>query len=120
MSHLHSGKPIRIWPHVLSLRLEANSGAAFGILPQASWVLVAVAVLVVIAIPWIWRQAPSTAGQWGFGLVLGGALGNLLDRLIYGRVIDFIDVHFWPGIFNMADSAIVVGACLIVFYWRRR
>lgn len=55
----------------------------------------------------------ADAGQWGLGLMLGGAIGNVIERLRFGYVLDYLDVHVWP-VFNLADTAIVVGAGLLL------
>jgi signal peptidase II len=96
-----------------------NTGAAFGILPQASMIFTIVAIIVAIAIIFYWPQVP--AKHWALRLALamqlGGALGNLTSRLIYGVVTDFIAVGNFP-VFNVADSSISVGvAILIIATW---
>lgn len=117
-SALAGRPPIRVIPGVLSLNHTTNSGGAFGLGRSAPW-LFATATLVVVAIvvaaSFRPRPAPVAAA---LGLILGGGIGNLTDRalngdgLLSGHVTDFIDLHFWP-IFNLADSAIVVGAVLL-------
>ena len=107
----------------LSLRLVHNTGAAFGFLSSAGgWqniFFIIIALLACAVILWlIWRlETKDTLLASGLTLVLGGAAGNLTDRLIHGYVIDFIDFHYrtwhWP-VFNVADSAITVGAVLLV------
>jgi signal peptidase II len=107
----------------LNLVLVHNTGAAFGFLSNAGgWqniFFIIVAVTASIFILWMsWRlSAKDKLLATGLMLVLGGALGNLLDRLIHGYVIDFIDVYYgtwhWPA-FNVADSAISIGAVLLV------
>ncbi len=108
----------------LNLTLTYNAGAAFGFLNSAGgwqnlfFVTVALAASVVIVL-WLRRlQSRERVVAVALCLILGGALGNLIDRLIYGYVIDFIDVvfgswHFWT--FNVADAAISIGAVLLVF-----
>ena len=102
-----------------NLTLAYNRGAAFNLLADQSgwqrWFLgiLAAAVSTVLAI-WIARLKPAEKNLgWALCLILGGAAGNLIDRVIYGHVIDFIDVywgiHHWPA-FNIADSMICVGA----------
>jgi signal peptidase II len=114
--------------HVLplfNLTLVYNKGAAFSFLSQAGgwqrWFfsLLAVAVSVFIV---LWLRRLDTQDKWtaaGLSLVLGGAIGNLIDRLIYGHVIDFIDLYYstyhFPT-FNIADSAITVGATLLIVH----
>lgn len=107
----------------LNLVLIHNTGAAFGFLSNAGgWqniFFIIVAVTASIFILWMsWRlSAKDKLLATGLMLVLGGALGNLTDRLIHGYVVDFIDVYYgawhWPA-FNMADSAITIGAALLV------
>lgn len=103
----------------LSLTLTYNSGAAFGFLSSESgwqkFFFIGIAVLAVFVIAhWLRRLEPgNTLVAVALAFILGGAVGNLIDRVIYGYVIDFIDVifgswHFW--IFNIADSAITIGA----------
>jgi signal peptidase II len=97
-----------------------NSGAAFGIFPNQGNFFIFIAILVAVAIVLYYRYLP--AGEWlvrlSLGLQLGGAIGNLLDRLRYGHVVDFIDIGFWP-IFNLADLAIVTGVAILAYrLWR--
>jgi len=102
-----------------------NSGAAFGLFADSpsGWkifllvIFSIVALVIVVAL--LWRSSQTmTATAVGLSLILGGALGNLWDRLLSGRVVDFLLVYIgsyqWPA-FNVADSAIVVGASLLVF-----
>ncbi len=97
-----------------------NSGAAFGLFPQLSIVFTFVALAVSVAIVFYYRSIPS--GQWlvrlSLGLQLGGAIGNLIDRLRFGSVIDLFYVRFWP-VFNVADSAIVCGVVLLMWHLMR-
>ena len=115
--HLAGRAPITLIPGVLDLRYTTNSGGAFGILGSAPWVFftatVAVGALIVVT---AWR-ARAPAVEVGLGLILGGAVGNLTDRILHasrpgGQVTDFIHLHHWP-VFNAADSAIVVGAIVV-------
>ncbi len=106
----------------LNLTLVYNKGAAFGFLSSASgWqnlFFIGVALVACAVILYLVRQLGSGDRLLTVALmlVLGGAIGNLLDRLLYGHVVDFIDVYYrgwhWPA-FNVADSAITVGAVLI-------
>lgn len=97
-----------------------NAGAAFGLFPQLSIVFTFVALIVSFAIVWYYRSIP--AGQWlvrvSLGLQLGGAIGNLIDRLRFGYVTDMLYVRYFP-VFNIADSAIVTGVCLLMFHLSR-
>jgi signal peptidase II len=110
--------PIVLIPGALQLAYTTNSGGAFGIGTQAPLLFVTASVIVIVAIAVASTRPLRTPVAVGLGLVLGGALGNVTDRLLRGphasgRVVDFIDLHVWP-VFNVADSAIVVGALLLV------
>ena len=103
---------------LFGFRLIRNSGAAFSIGTGATWVLTAVALVVVVVIIRISRRLGSRGWTVALGLVLGGALGNLSDRLFrapsffHGHVVDFLELPHWP-IFNLADMSIDTGAVLI-------
>lgn len=104
-------EPIDVIEGALTLRLNYNAGGAFGILQGVpGFFLIATVVVAVAIVLWARKiEQPS----WGvcLGMVLGGGLGNIFDRLFRstgGRVVDFIDLHVWP-IFNVADSFIVIG-----------
>jgi signal peptidase II len=113
------GDPVDVLPGVLTLRFTENSGGAFSIGRSAPWFFVGVTAIVSLVIVATSFRHTSRAVAAALGLVLGGALGNLTDRAIRGpdlrgRVVDFIDLHVWP-VFNLADSAIVVGAILLAW-----
>jgi signal peptidase II len=106
----------------LNIVLVWNRGVSFGLLDTDSttlpWVLAAVALLVAFVLGvWLWRTTRRWTG-FALGLIIGGALGNAIDRLRFGAVVDFIDFHVgtwhWPA-FNVADSAIVIGVGLLLF-----
>ena len=107
------GDHVRIFGDWLVISHIRNSGAAFGTLRGFGGLLamVALAGVGVFAVV-LWRR-PSTVIGIAAGLVAGGALGNLTDRLVRGTVVDFIDFRYWPA-FNVADSAITVGAGILI------
>lgn len=111
--------PIRVIPGLLYLTYTTNSGGAFGIGRSSPWLFAGATVIVVAIIVAISTRLPRALLAVALGLVLGGALGNLTDRALggsglSGRVTDFIDLRVWP-VFNLADSAIVIGAALLAF-----
>lgn len=121
---LEESEPVRILGGAVYLQLLRNPYAAFGMNFGGTWMLTVVAALVVLAILWFARRLRSAGWAVGLGLILAGALGNLTDRIFrapgafQGHVVDFISVfapngEFFP-VFNAADSAITVGAVLIV------
>lgn len=105
----------------LRFNLAFNSGAAFSRGTGFGPVIGLLAIVIVVVLLWTSRSAASKVSAVAVGLVLGGALGNLSDRLLRdgpggflgGAVVDFIDLQWWP-IFNIADSAVVVGGILLV------
>ena len=118
---LDEGPVDLVW--TLRLNLSFNTGAAFGLAPGLGPVLVAVAVVLVLALLGLGRTATATLpGAVALGLVLGGALANLADRVLRGHggaVVDFIDLQWWP-VFNLADVAISCGVVLLVLSgWQR-
>ena len=124
-SHIPFGDGITIIPHFFRLTHWLNEGAAFSLFADSAspnavrWGLIAfssvAAVAVLIALIRLGSRINITTVA--LALVLGGAIGNLHDRIVYGSVVDFIEVHIfgyhWPD-FNVADSSIVVGACLLL------
>ncbi len=121
--NLELHQPVEVIPS-LNLTLLHNSGAAFSLLNQAGgwqrWLFVGLAgVISGILLVWLYRLPRDKLWlSCALALVLGGALGNLWDRISLGYVIDFIDVYYerwhWPA-FNIADSAICVGAAMMIF-----
>lgn len=99
------------------LTYATNTGGAFGIFANQTFLLAVAAVLGILVFLVYFRYIPleSTLLKVGLGLDLGGAVGNLIDRLRFGEVTDFIDIGPWP-VFNVADSAIVVGTIIIAYY----
>jgi signal peptidase II len=117
--HLAPGAPIDVWGP-LRLNLVSNEGVSFGLLqvdaPWTRWALAAFAVIVALALAGFVRRTEKPLTGLAFGLIIGGAVGNLLDRVRHGAVVDFIDVealHF-PWVFNLADSAITIGITLLL------
>jgi signal peptidase II len=116
-SALAGRPPIRVIPGVLSLTYTTNSGGAFGLGRSAPWLFAGATIAVSTAIVVASTRPTTRLTAFALGLVLGGALGNLADRALNGPalrggVTDFIDLHVWP-VFNVADSAVVIGAILL-------
>ena len=110
---------IDVLPPFLNLRMAWNYGINFGLLGDPSgitrWVLIAVALIVAGGVLWwVRRDPPGAAGYAAAGLMVGGALGNVVDRLLYGAVADFLNMSCCgfenPYAFNVADIAVFVGA----------
>jgi signal peptidase II len=119
VAELSDSEPIELLGGLLTLRLVRNPGAAFGMAAGLTVVFTCVAAAVVLVILRLARRLRSAWWAVALGLVLGGAVGNLVDRLLRspgpgrGHVVDFLELPRWP-VFNLADSAIVVAGLLMV------
>jgi signal peptidase II len=113
------GQSVSIIGDTVTWTLVRNSGAAFSMATGYTWVLTLVALGVVLGIFWMGRRLVSPWWAIGLGMILGGALGNLVDRFfrspgpLHGHVVDFLSIGWWP-VFNVADPAVVGGAILLV------
>ena len=125
-SYLTLYQPVALFPG-FNLTLLYNPGAAFSFLSDAGgwqrWFFTAIAVVMIVVLS-IWlHRSRQPLESLALAMILSGAIGNLIDRVLYGHVIDFLDVyyqqHHWPA-FNIADSAIVVGVVLLLLTsWRQ-
>jgi len=119
VSRLSRGDIHVVWK--LDLQLQYNSGSSFSFAQGWGPVIGGIAVVIIAVLVVQVRRARSNAVAVALGLVIGGALGNLSDRVFrshHGSVVDFIALHFWPT-FNVADSCVVVGSILLVILlWR--
>lgn len=109
------GESIAVAPPFFYFTYIQNPGAAFGLLAYQTTLFVTITVLLVAGVLLGYRKiSPGRRTlQYGLGLIVGGALGNMVDRLRFGKVVDFLDFRVWP-VFNLADTAIVIGAFLLV------
>jgi signal peptidase II len=116
---LTPGQPISIIGDTVTWTLVRNSGAAFSMATGYTWVLTLIASGVVVGIIWMGRRLVSPWWAVGLGMILGGAMGNLVDRFfrspgpLRGHVVDFLSIGWWP-VFNVADPSVVGGAILLV------
>jgi signal peptidase II len=121
VSMMQAGQSIPLINNFLHITYVRNPGAAFGMLPYQTLFFVLVTLVVAVLILYYYRTL-SDDHKWlrfGLALQLGGAIGNLIDRIMEGYVVDFIDFKIWPPVFNIADSAIVIGiAIFIIAFWR--
>jgi len=117
--------PIPVIDGFFNLVLVRNPGAAFGIFPRQAGIFIALSLLIIAGVLIYYRRtaSPGLTLRIAVGLVVGGAVGNLIDRILYSSVVDFLDFYLgaghWPA-FNVADSAICVGVGLIVLLSLRR
>lgn len=123
-NNLSVNESIEVVPEFFYITYVKNTGAAWSILSGKTWLLVIVSLIIISFIcGYIYKNKPKSKLEIvGYSMVLGGAIGNFIDRVIYGYVIDFFDFvicgYDYP-IFNMADSFILMGVVLLVIYtWR--
>ena len=107
-------------PGVLRFTYVENRGMAFGMLSDHRWVFMLLSVLGIAAIgAYMWFYVKDRLGRIALSLIIGGGIGNMIDRVAYGFVVDFIDFYlfdFWVWVFNIADSAVCIGAGLFMLY----
>ncbi len=121
VSKMDLGESIPLIRNFLAVTYVRNPGAAFGMLPHRTLFLIIVTLLVAGFIIYLYQAVPAgyTALRVGLALQVGGALGNLIDRVRNVSVVDFIDVKFFPPVFNVADIAVVIGVLIfIIAFWR--
>lgn len=112
--YLVLGESIPVIKDVFHITYYRNSGAAFNVLAHKTWFFILAALVVMGFIVYYYNRTPSDRiyARTALALVFGGAWGNLVDRILWSYVIDFLDFRIWP-VFNIADSAIVVGVILL-------
>ena len=120
VAHLDHQPPIVLWPNVFELQYHENRGIAFSMLQGLQWVIVPITILVMLLIAVILWRSPLTRSfmfRASCVLILAGGIGNLIDRVALGYVIDFLYVRLidFP-IFNFADCCVVIGAGLMIVY----
>lgn len=114
LQHLSSHNSIPLIPHIVDLSLVMNPGVAFGLFSGYAPVLFTVVTISLVFLFVMVNRShheASLSTRWALSLILGGAIGNWIDRLRFGAVVDFIDFRIWP-VFNLADSAITIGVCV--------
>lgn len=119
-TQMELGETIPLIKNVFHLTYIINPGAAFGIFPHQSWVFLSIVVILFAAFFFFRKRIPQKPVYFpvAIGLLLGGALGNAIDRVRIKGVVDFLDFRVWP-IFNVADIAVCVGVALIFYYYWR-
>lgn len=117
--YLKLNQEIVLIPKFFSLTLCHNEGAAWGVLSNANWIIIAATILAVFVIyHFIYCFKTNNRNNIAFGLLYGGLAGNLIDRIIFGYVRDFLDFYIWKydyPVFNIADICIVFGVILLIY-----
>lgn len=118
INNLKNISAITIIPGLFSLTYVENKGAAFGILSNARWIFILFTIAVIIfLIIFMFRKRPeSKLLNVALILIIGGGAGNLIDRIFYGYVVDYLSISFFPPVCNFADYCVTVGAFILVIY----
>jgi len=116
---LSVGESFPLIRNFIHMTLVHNTGIAFGLFKNQGVVFIIIPIIAIVLLVFnivYYRNTKELSRSYiiAFSLILGGAIGNLIDRILFGYVIDFIDLRFWP-VFNVSDSAITVGAVIIAF-----
>lgn len=119
INNLKSGPSVELIPGLFSLTYVENRGAAFGMLANARWVFIILTIAIIILMIYVLlRYKPrSKLFNISVALIIGGGIGNLIDRIFYGYVVDFLSISFFPPVCNFADYCITVGAVLLAVYF---
>ncbi len=113
---LKIGESFPVWPGVFHLTLVNNQGAAFGLWQGSGFFLSVFSAVSTVFIVGYLLKKPNRKHAFAWALIAGGALGNLVDRVIHGHVIDYLDFRIWP-VFNLADACICIGAAWIALHF---
>ena len=117
INNFNYGQSLAIIKGVFHLTYVKNTGAAFGILKNANnfFIIVSIVIILFLLFYRYYYFKSNIYINMSIGLIIGGAVGNLIDRILLNHVVDYLDFRIWP-VFNLADSAIVVGAGFLIIY----
>lgn len=119
-SRFELGESVRVIPGLLDFTYVQNRGAAFGMLSNQRWIFLLLTTAIIIGIGWLWWKGfiDHITGRISAVLIVAGGIGNMIDRLAMGYVVDFIDVSplFDFAVFNVADCCVTVGAVVMAVY----
>lgn len=120
--HFYPSESLIVIPKVLHITYVLNPGAAFGLMAGKTWIFIVTALLVIIGVIFAYFKIPKTEKllRLTLGMIGGGALGNLYDRVVIGKVVDYLDFQIWPFVFNFADSMIVIGVGILLLVMYRQ
>lgn len=123
LTHFLPGESRLVIPHLLWWTYVQNVHGAFGLFGSSPYLLILLAIVVLGIFAWAFREQVrrSALVRVAFGMIVGGAIGNIVDRMQHRWVVDFIDFKtIWPNVFNVADAAITVGVVLLILASLRR
>ncbi len=118
-AYLMGGKIVSFIPKVVQFRYAENTGMAFSMLSGGRWLFIGLTLVVCVGVLWYMfsNRCKSLWLYWSMGVVVAGGIGNLIDRVLYGFVVDFIEPIFMDfAVFNIADCAVTCGAVVLIGY----
>lgn len=118
VNFLDKTNPTEIIPNLFSLTYVQNKGAAFGMLADARWIFITFTIIITAFLIYILfkKRINNKLFLTSVVLIIGGGIGNLIDRIFLGYVVDFLSISFFPPVCNFADYCITIGAVLLVIY----
>ena len=118
VNFLDKTNPTEIIPNLFSLTYVENKGAAFGMLADARWIFITFTIIITAFLIYILfkKRINNKLFLTSVGLIIGGGIGNLIDRIFLGYVVDYLSISFFPPVCNFADYCITIGAVLLVIY----
>lgn len=118
INNLKPAGTVELIPGLFSLKYVENKGAAFGMLSNARWIFIVFTIVIIIALIYIMIRKKINSKLFSIAsiLIIGGGIGNLIDRVFYGYVVDYLSISFFPPVCNFADYCITIGAVLMVIY----
>ena len=118
VNFLDKTNPTEIIPNLFSLTYVENKGAAFGMLSDARWIFITFTIIITAFLIYILfkKRISNKLFLTSVVLIIGGGIGNLIDRIFLGYVVDFLSISFFPPVCNFADYCITIGAVLLVIY----
>ena len=118
VNFLDKTNPTEIIPNLFSLTYVENKGAAFGMLADARWIFITFTIVITAFLIYILfkKRINNKLFLISVVLIIGGGIGNLIDRIFLGYVVDFLSISFFPPVCNFADYCITIGAVLLVIY----
>lgn len=112
-TYFESGESLHVFSGIFYLTRTENSGIAFSMLNGRTWIPILISIIAIAIILYFYDEITDSATAFFTGLIAGGIIGNLIDRIGFGVVLDFIDLRFWP-VFNLADAALSIGVVGLV------
>ena len=118
VNFLDKTSPTEVIPNLFNLTYVENRGAAFGMLADARWIFITFTVLITVFLIYILfkKKIDSKLFLTSVVLIIGGGIGNLIDRIFLGYVVDYLSISFFPPVCNFADYCITIGAVILVIY----